>query len=182
MKRLLSLAIAITVVGAASVAQAAGPSIFRLASNQKIAPGAPGFMIAQGTVPTAIFAPPPAPAADGAVPTPEPAGGPVASAAPVASYGGGCCCPNVRYSDLKNIAPCAVPKMIWIVDPCWKPAKCGCCRPAKPPCIQVKICVPPCGCPCIKVSKDGRKIKYDYGKYEVEITSKNGRVRVDYDD
>lgn len=71
--------------------------------------------------------------------------------------------------------------IVSIVDPCWKPSKCGCCRPA-PRCVQVKICVPPCGCPCVKVSKDGRRVKYDYGKYSVELKSKNGKVTVDYDD
>jgi hypothetical protein len=46
----------------------------------------------------------------------------------------------------------------------------------------VKICVPPCGCAKVKVSREGRRVKYDYGKYSVEVTSKNGKVYVDYDD
>lgn len=175
MKRLLSLAITLTVVASAAAASAGELSFFRASKTTQIAPGAPGYMVAQGTVPTAITAPPPAPGVGGGtpVPAPEPVGGPV---------GGGCALFHcVEYKDLDNIHPCAVPKIVSIVDPCWKPSKCGCCRPA-PRCVQVKICVPPCGCPRVKVSKDGRKVKYDYGKYEVELEAKDGRVEVDYDD
>jgi hypothetical protein len=42
--------------------------------------------------------------------------------------------------------------------------------------------VPPCGCPEIKTSHSGKRVTYDYGEYEVDITSKNGKVVVDYDD
>lgn len=86
--------------------------------------------------------------------------------------------PNVRYKDLKNIHPCAVPQVVQIVDPCWDPRnRCDC----GPTCVNVQICAPP-DCPDVKVKKDGRKVKYDYGKYQVEITSRNGEVVVDYDD
>jgi hypothetical protein len=44
------------------------------------------------------------------------------------------------------------------------------------------ICVPPCGCPKITCKKGGAYVKYDYGKYRIEITSKKGVVKVDYDD
>jgi hypothetical protein len=48
--------------------------------------------------------------------------------------------------------------------------------------VNVSICVPPCGCPPkITCRKDGAYVKYDYGKYRVEITSKKGVVVVDYD-
>lgn len=175
MKKLLSVALTLVVVTSAAAASAGELTLFRASQIKQIAPGAPGFMVAQGTVPTAVFAPPPAPGVGGGtvVPTPEPAGGHF--------VGGGCCCPTTRYKDLDNIHPCAVPKVVCIVDPCWKPSKCGCCRP-KPKCVQVKICVPPCGCASVKVSKDGRRVKYDYGKYAVELTSRNGKVTVDYDD
>ena len=78
---------------------------------------------------------------------------------------------NVRYKDLKNIAPCAVPTIVMVPDPCNDCA-----------CVAVQICVPPCDCPEVKVKRSGRKVKYDYGKYAVEITSARGRVTVDYDD
>ena len=55
------------------------------------------------------------------------------------------------------------------------------CTACGPQCVYVEICVPP-GCPEIKVSRGGRKVKYDYGDYKVEIESKDGVVFVDYDD
>ena len=63
--------------------------------------------------------------------------------------------------------------------PCACNHPCNCCAPA---CVAVQICVPPCGCERVKISRDGRKHKYDYGKYEVEVKVKNGYVKVDYDD
>jgi len=93
----------------------------------------------------------------------------------------------VEYDDLDHIHPCAVPKIVKIIDPCYKPCDhrhaCGCCRPCPPPrCVYVKICVPPCGCPRVKIRDGGRKVKYDYGDYAVEIESDDGVVEVDYDD
>ena len=99
----------------------------------------------------------------------------------------------VKVSDRNHIAPCAVPKIVDIVDPCWKPDPCNpCCRPK---CVQVLICVPKPACcdacdPCCKrdvgpkitCSKDGKKLRYDYGKYAVDIVSKDGAVWIDYDD
>ncbi|GAB4153146.1 MAG: hypothetical protein Tsb009_29420 [Planctomycetaceae bacterium] len=175
MKKVLSFAIALSVVASAAVASAAGPSFFKSSRDlKKIAPGQPGYLVSyQGTpTPIAVVAPPPAPGVGGtSVHAPAPAGH--------AQHAG--LFPCVEVEDCDHIAPCAVPKIVCIVDPCWKPSKCGCCAPQKPRCVQVKICVPPCGCPRVKVSKDGRKVKYDYGKYEVELESKNGKVYIDYD-
>jgi len=83
----------------------------------------------------------------------------------------------VRYKDLRNVHPCAVPKIVAVQDPCYDARSC-----CGPKCVYVKICVPPCGCECIKVSRKGAKVTYDYGKYRVEITSRRGVVTVDYDD
>jgi len=83
----------------------------------------------------------------------------------------------VKYKDHHNIHPCAVSKIVAVQDPCYDPCSCG-----PPQCVYVLICVPPCGCERIKVSRHGRKVKYDYGKYEVEIKSKRGVIYVDYDD
>lgn len=89
----------------------------------------------------------------------------------------------VRVKDPHHIHPCAVPTIVQIADPC--PPACGscnsCCQCA-PACVNVQICVPPCGCPKIKTRDGGRYVKYDYGKYRVEIRSRKGVVTVDYDD
>ncbi len=117
----------------------------------------------------------PAPAAEplpvGAEPVP-------ASATVVTLY------PNVRYKDERNIAPCAVPQIVMVKDPC--PPACDPCNPCATPetrCVAVQICVPPCS-PCpptITCKRCGEYVKYDFGKYRVEIRSKNGCVTVDYD-
>ncbi len=87
----------------------------------------------------------------------------------------------VEVEDRHNIHPCAVTKIISILDPCACDNRCSCCGPK---CVLVKICVPPCGCPKIKVTRHGRKVKYDYGKYTIEIKSskRKGIIEVDYDD
>lgn len=87
----------------------------------------------------------------------------------------------VKYKDQRKIAPCAVPMIVMVKDPC---AKCDRCNPcAAPACVAVQICVPPCStCPpkvCCK--RGGEYVCYDFGKYRVEIRSKNGVVKVDYD-
>lgn len=87
----------------------------------------------------------------------------------------------VKYKHTDDIHPCAVTKIVRVRDPrpvCQDP--CSCCPPA-PRYVYVKICVPPCGCVKRKVSHHGMKVKYDYGKYDVEIKSKNGVVYVEYD-
>jgi len=87
----------------------------------------------------------------------------------------------VKYKDQRKIAPCAVPMIVMVKDPC---AKCDPCNPcAAPQCVAVQICVPPCStCPpkvCCK--RGGEYVSYDFGKYRVEIRSRNGVVKVDYD-
>jgi hypothetical protein len=96
---------------------------------------------------------------------PAPSAAPVVGA-PIVMYS------NVRYRAERNIAPCAVSKIVSVADPC-NP---GCC-------VNVEICVPPCECECVKVSKCGTKVKYDYGKYAVDITSRRtGAIVVSYHD
>lgn len=82
---------------------------------------------------------------------------------------------NLEVEDRDNIHPCAVPTIVPIADPC--APKCS-----GPSCVYVEICVPPCECKKVKYSKDGRKAKYDYGEYTVELESEDGVVKVDYDD
>ncbi|MEK6259546.1 MAG: hypothetical protein AABP62_13090 [Planctomycetota bacterium] len=84
---------------------------------------------------------------------------------------------NVRYRAERNIAPCAVPIIVQVPDPC--ACKTACCPT---PCVNVQICVPECGCPCVKVTRCGDRVCFDYGKYEVIVTSGRGRVCVDYRD
>lgn len=84
---------------------------------------------------------------------------------------------NVRYRGERNIAPCAKSIIVQVPDPC---ASANPCCPT--PCVNVQICVPECGCPNVKVTRCGNKVRYDYGKYAVDIVSARGRVMVDYDD
>lgn len=104
-------------------------------------------------------------------PAPIPEGTVITGAAPVGLY-----C-NVRYKDLKNIHPCAVEKIVAVPNPC--PDPCSCCSQD---CVFIKICVPPCDCYETKCKKSGRKITYDFGDYEVEISAVRGTIVVDYDD
>ena len=91
----------------------------------------------------------------------------------------------VEIDDADEMHPCAVSKIIMVPDPCACKDACGCCAPK---CVAIKICVPPaCECACgdtpkITCKHDGRKQKYDYGKYSVEIEVKDGYVEVEYDD
>ncbi|MCH8830486.1 MAG: hypothetical protein IID45_12995 [Planctomycetes bacterium] len=172
MKRLFSLAMTLCVLGSATTALADGPAFFGRRQSLKPLPLRSGqFVVANAA--ENIYAPPPAPGVGGKI-QPMPAG--------KTGGGKGALFPCVVYEDLDNVHPCAVSKIVCIVDPCWKPDPCSCCKPQKPRCVQVKICVPPCCRPRVKVSKDGRKVTYDYGKYEVELKSKKGKVYVDYDD
>ena len=85
----------------------------------------------------------------------------------------------VKYKDKCKIAPCAVPMIVVVKDPCAK--RCDPCAP--PQCVAVEICVPPCSAcpPKVTCRRNGEYVKYDFGKYRVEIRSRNGVVRVDYD-
>lgn len=88
----------------------------------------------------------------------------------------------VKYVDTNEMAPCAKPMIVEVRDPCWKPDPCNPC--CKPPCVKVQICVPECSCcpPEIKCSKDGKNVRYDFGKYAVDIRGKKGYIEVDYQD
>ena len=121
------------------------------------------------------------PAPEGLQPIPEPAPPAIVAPAPgppvyqtVGLY------PRVKYEDLDNIHPFAVKKIVAVKDPNPAPPLCKSCAPA---CVYVMICVPPSGKFKYEIKrKDHSKIEYDYGDYEVEITSKKGVVYVDYDD
>jgi hypothetical protein len=157
------------------------------------------LLLTSGTGPMveagAFEAPPPAPGIEGAVPLgpvpqmsqplpppmrPVPEMGPAAAGGPpIAMAPGIALYPRVRYHDKRHIAPCAVPMIVAVRDPCAGRDPCAACGPPK--CVLVEICVPPCGCPKICTKHDGAKVRYDYGKYAVNITSRHGVIVVDYD-
>lgn len=84
----------------------------------------------------------------------------------------------VKYRDTRKIAPCAVPIVVQVPDPCTPRDRCSC---TPRPCVYVEICVPNCGCPTVCVTRHGNKTRYDYGKYAVDIVSLHGKIVVDYD-
>ncbi|MDA1013859.1 MAG: hypothetical protein O3A00_05320 [Planctomycetota bacterium] len=168
MKKLLTVAVFSMVAGLAANASAgdrfhftSGPRLFPVSGLflQNVAPPAPGIEGAQ------------------VAPMPQPL--PMHSAVGVPLFN------CVKYTDVHEMAPCAVPKIIMIKDPCWKPCKkrCGCCDSCSPPpCVAIKICVPPCGCERITCRRDGDRVRYDYGKYAVDVRVKDGYIEVDYQD
>lgn len=84
---------------------------------------------------------------------------------------------NVHYKDLDEVHPCAVPKIVRVPNPCYKP--CSCCP--QPRCVFIKICVPPCACLEVDVEHDG-DVEYNYGDYGIDVRQKDGYIEVDYQD
>lgn len=82
---------------------------------------------------------------------------------------------NVKYKDLDEMAPCAVPKIIAVKDPCDD----GCCGPK---CVYIQICIPSCGCELISCKRNGDRIRYDYGEFAVDVRVKRNHIEVDYQD
>ena len=107
----------------------------------------------------------------------------------------------VKIEDRRNIHPRALRKVIAVADPrlpgpprglkrlfhreC-RGCEAGCheCAPpvGGPALVFVEVCVPPCRCEAVKVTRRGHRVHLDYGKYEVTLTSRDGCVEVDYDD
>ena len=82
---------------------------------------------------------------------------------------------RVKYVDKREMHPCAVTKIIAVNDPC---ERCdSCCGPNK---VFIQICVPPCGCETVKCRRHGDRVRYDYGKYKVDVRVRKGFVVVDY--
>lgn len=71
----------------------------------------------------------------------------------------------------RNIHPCAVQKIVSVPDPC-DPCRCVC----------IAICVPPCACERVSVSRRGDRVNFHYGKYEVDVTARRGKLIVSYED
>jgi len=89
---------------------------------------------------------------------------------------------RVRYRQERKTHPCAVPMYVMIPDPCWRPDPHGPCDQV-PPCVAVEVCVPPCSVcpPRITCRRGGAVIRYDFGKYAVNLRTVRGTVLVDYD-
>lgn len=81
----------------------------------------------------------------------------------------------VKVEDECDMAPNAVPTIIAVRDP---NAPVDHCHPQM---VYVQICVPPCPPRSLKISPCQTEIKLDYGRYDVEIKSRNGVIVVDYD-
>ena len=87
---------------------------------------------------------------------------------------------NIVYRNKRHIAPNAVTKTVVI---CFCESSCENCKlvnSSKE--VPVDICVPACPCKeTVSVHRGGRKVVYDFGKYEVVIFArKNGTIEVDY--
>ena len=108
-----------------------------------------------------------------AAPMPVPEHGHFVEAAPIALY------TNVKYKDCDEMSPCAQPKIIAVKDPCACYDPCSCCGPK---CVYIQICVPTCGCELISCKRNGDRIRYDYGKYAVDVRIKRDHIEVDYQD
>ncbi len=142
--------------------------------------GSPPPAPALNAVPPGPMEPVPSPVPPTALPLPEAAppgqmaaGGPPLPLAPAPAL-----FRCVKYRDRHHIAPCAVPMCVAVRDPCDRHDRCSC---GPPKCVLVEICVPPCGSPRITCKHDGAKVRYDYGRYAVNITSRHGVVDVNYD-
>lgn len=110
---------------------------------------------------------------------PVPAGSPIGQVVCDACDAGGLeLYQNVHVKQSRKIHPCAVPKIVQVPNPCYDPCN-PCCD--QNPCVLVEVCVPPCGCECVSVTKNGRRTKLDYGKYAVKVTERNGRLFINYD-
>ena len=172
MKKLMSLA-ALGALVAATATATAGDRFFKVAGTSR-----PSWIRSSLLFSQAPPSPSKAPLA--AEPMPMPAAG-----TPIELYH------CVKYVDHSEMAPCAVTKIVQVREPdpcpqlrrqhrhCCDP--CACCPPP-PKCVSVAICVPACACESVKVSRDGRRIRYDYGKYAVDIRVKKDYIEVDYQD
>lgn len=78
---------------------------------------------------------------------------------------------KVRVVHTKNIAPCAVSKIVAVPDPC---------NPCKS--VLIEICVPADKCENIEVDARKNRVTFDYGRYAVQVTERRGTLWVNYQD
>ena len=86
---------------------------------------------------------------------------------------------RVKYDDRDDAHPRGVRQLVAVRDPRACRKFCDCCGPRL---VFVEVCVPPHGCPKIKVSKDADKVELDYGEYEIEIEVDDDEIEVEYED
>jgi hypothetical protein len=85
----------------------------------------------------------------------------------------------IRVKDPDHIAPDAVPTVVAVRDPNLCRHKCKCCIESV---VYVEVCLPPCPPRKLRISPCGTYICMNYGKYQVELTSRKGLITIDYDD
>ncbi len=87
--------------------------------------------------------------------------------------------PHVVIRDACDVAPHAVPVIVAVRDPhLSRFGSRGCVERL----VYVEVLVPACPVQRVRVSPCQTKIRMDFGQYEVDITSRNGFVEIDYDD
>lgn len=180
MKKLLSLLAVAAVVASAGTASAAdGPAFgfagllgrHQLVSQTELPPIPEGQSHLPPSVPPAPGVVGPPPMMDGQMIPSEPYD--LGHGAPVELFH------RVKYKDLREMAPCAVPKIVYVNDPCACNDPCNCCGPK---CVAIQICVPPCACEDVRVRRNGDRVRYCYGEYAVDVRVKKGYIEVDYQD
>ncbi|MCA9051851.1 MAG: hypothetical protein KDA89_24100 [Planctomycetaceae bacterium] len=82
---------------------------------------------------------------------------------------------RVKYVDRHEMHPCGITKIIPVKDPC--AGRGVCCSKG---CVYIEICVPPCGCEDVICRRHGDRVRYDYGKFAVDVRVKRGYIVVDY--
>lgn len=85
---------------------------------------------------------------------------------------------RVRVRDRHNIACNARPMVVAVKSPTACGHACSCCAAEV---SYVRVMAPPCEPRRIDVSPCGRKIRMDFGKYEIDIVSYANSIKVDYD-
>lgn len=87
--------------------------------------------------------------------------------------------PHVQYRNSCRIAPGAVPTVIAVRDPhLGRFRSRGCVEQL----AYVQVMAPPCPVRSVRVSPCKTRIRLDYGKYEIDIVSKNDCIVVNYRD
>ncbi|MFK7820822.1 MAG: hypothetical protein AB8G99_19035 [Planctomycetaceae bacterium] len=84
---------------------------------------------------------------------------------------------RVKYVGKRRKAPGAVSKLIVIKNPDRRRKGAACCEDEF---VAIEICVPPCKCEIVRETKNGNRIRYNYGSHGVDVRIKNGRVLVVY--
>ena len=83
----------------------------------------------------------------------------------------------VRVRNTHNISPCAVPSVLAVRDP-----NIGRFRTCTERLAYVQVFIPQCPLRCMRLSPCKTRLRLDYGKYEIDIVSRNGQVNITYRD